>query len=367
MAMAARHMSRMWRLRALQTPCAMSSSAVSPLGARPGLQLARHGLGARSFAAVPAALVKELRDRTGASMGKCRQALSEEEGDLEKAVEWLRKKGIKSMEKRAADTAAEALLALHVAADASGGAVVELRAETDFVTRGETFQRMALCLAHTAARAPASTDLQEVEVGESAMRPENLKPGTTVAAALLETGSIVGERFVLGQVSSLPAPEGCIVGGYVHPKDTSSLPNTGRMAALVAVRPVGGQGAPEERLREVAGRLARHIVAAQPRYASIQSVPANVLAKEREAIRAAHLEQLSGRKAGTIDEKTMNKVLDGKTQRFYSEAVLLCQEFIGPLAEGVTKPPPVAEWLESQARDLGLEKLIIENFHLASL
>merc|ERR1740130_1262608 len=105
--------------------------------------------GARGFAAVPASLVKELRERTGASMGKCRQALAEEDGNIEASVDWLRKRGMRSMEKRTNETE-ECLLAI-CTNGTSSGAVVELRAETDFVTQNVLFQQLAISVACTAA------------------------------------------------------------------------------------------------------------------------------------------------------------------------------------------------------------------------
>lgn len=355
------------RRQRLLASSSTSGSARCPF-VRPLLHAHRH------FASVPAALVKELRGQTGASMGKCRDALSEEGGDLEKAVEWLRKRGMRSMEKRAANSA-EALLAIHVAENASSGAIVELRAETDFVTRGEAFQKLGIYLAETAANLPgggAVEDLLQLKIKETSGRPQHLTAGTTVETALLESGSRVGERLVLGQVWSLRAPPHSLLAGYVHPKDATGLPNTGRMAALIGIQALPLQvSCDAERLHAVAMQLARHIVAAQPQFISIQSVPADVVQREKEVLRAAHLEQLGPRKAGTADEKTLSKVIQGKMQKFYGEQVLLCQEFIGPPLESsggkAAKPPPVSEWLEVQARTLGVEKIVVEDFCLASL
>jgi len=326
----------------------------------------------RGFASVPASLVKELRDRTGASMGKCREALSEEAGDVEKAVEWLRKRGVRSMERRAAE-AGEALLCLSVGPAA--GALVELRAETDFVTRGELFQQIGLCLASTALQHRAGTDeLLEVSLEDGAGHLKQVSAGAKVGAALLELGSVLGERLVLGQAQHLEAPPSGVVAGYVHPKQADGLPGTGRMAALVALRPLPAESCDLERLHTSAAQLARHVVAAQPRYVSVAGIPAADLSKEREALRAAHLEQLGPKKAATLDEQVLARVLDGKTQKFYQETVLLCQELVAPqtpaaagLGRAEAKPLPVAEWLEAEAKAMGLEKVLVEDFRLASL
>jgi len=303
-------------------------------------------------------------------MGKCREALGEEGGDLEKSVEWLRRRGVKSMEKRATD-AAEALLGLSVAADGSAGGLVEVRCETDFVTRSDLFQAFCLSLAHVVEKRPvpaqgdAAEGLLDVPLGASS---GNLAADTLVKTALLERGSVLGEKLVLGQAFRLAAPDGGgIVAGYVHPKFADGQANTGRMGSLVAIRPLGGT-ADAEGLRAVAALLARHIVAAQPRYVSIASVPVEVLQKERETMQAAHLEQLGSLKAGKVDDKVLAKVLDGKTQKWYSESVLLCQELIAAQsAADDAKPLPVAEWLDAQAKVLGVEKIAIEDFRFAAL
>lgn len=374
-------MRRLWQLRALvaevaptlhgrqRCRSAWSTSGRQPLGGSDRFRTLA------STSAVPVQLVKELRDRTGASMGKCREALGEEGGDVEKAVDWLRRRGIRSMEKRTAE-AAEALFALHVAGDGSAGAIVELRAETDFVTRGELFQQLCVCLAQTAVGCMSSggaSALAEAELADTPSRPKQVRPGTPVAAALLELGSVVGERFVLGEVLCLPAPAGGVVAGYVHPKQADGVANTGRMGALVAIQPLPPTAPCDaERLRSVAAQLARHVAAAQPRFVSIPSIPAEVLHRERETFRAAYVEQLAPRKAGIIEEGLMSKVVDGKTQKFYSETVLLCQELVAPQAvgtgaKGEEKPLPVAEWLEAEARDMSLEKIAVDSFRFASL
>ncbi|CAE8600713.1 unnamed protein product, partial [Polarella glacialis] len=173
-------------------------------------------------------------------------------------------------------------------------------------------------------------------------------------------------------VLCLAAPTGGVVAGYVHPKQADGLPGTGRMAATVALRPAPAAGCDLVRLRVIAAHLARHTVAAQPRFLTVGSIPAETLRKEREIFRAAHLEQVGPKKTGIVDEKVMDKILDGKTQKFYQETVLACQELVAPQvasADGKTeqKPLPVAEWLQAEAKALGLEQIILEDFRLAVL
>ncbi|CAJ1341010.1 unnamed protein product [Effrenium voratum] len=145
----------------------------------------------------------------------CREALKEEEGDLEKAVDWLKKRGVRSMEKRATESA-EALLGLGL--QQNGGAIVELRAETDFVTRSDVYQQPASRIA------------------------AQLRAGTALSEALLELGSVLGEKLVLSHVHFLAPPPDGVVAGYVHPKFAVSMPGTGRMAGLVSLLAPGYPG-----------------------------------------------------------------------------------------------------------------------------
>lgn len=306
-------------------------------------------------------------------MGKCREALKEEGGDLEKAVHWLRMRGVKSMERRTADSA-EALLGL--AMTKSAGAIVEMRAETDFVTRSDVFQKFCLCIAHTAAKAAESprTEAPASEASEALLqlrleadedsRPRQLREGALISEALLEMGSVLGEKLLVAEAKLLQMPPGGVIAGYVHPKQTDGLPGTGRLASLVALRP-SPPGCDLVRLQLLATQLARHVVAAQPKFLSIASIPAEIIRKEREAFKASHLEQLGPRKSGTVDDKVMEKVLDGKTQKFYQDSVLMCQELVVQSSE--EKSLPVAEWLEVEAKALGLEKIVLEDFRLSAL
>mmetsp|Transcript_7369 Transcript_7369/g.15915 ORF Transcript_7369/g.15915 Transcript_7369/m.15915 type:complete len:357 (+) Transcript_7369:68-1138(+) len=319
----------------------------------------------RGFCAVSAARVKELRDRTGASMGKCREALKES-GDLDEAVEWLKKRGVRSMEKRAAESM-EALLSLGLD---KNGVIVELRAETDFVTRNQLFQQTLRHLAKMLVAEPETAGAGveaalAMRVADGPERPSQLREGAPLSEALLELGSVLGEKLVLANVHFLKAPAEGVVAGYVHPKFADSLVGTGRMAGLVSV---SGGRCGSHALHRIASRLARHVVAAQPRFLHVGSVPAETLRKEREVFKAAYLEQLGPRKAGLADEQVIQKVLDGKTSKFYQESVLACQELVAPQTGEKEKALPVSEWLEAEARSLSLAgALHVEDFKLAVL
>jgi len=322
---------------------------------------------------VPAAVVKELRTRTGASMGKCRDALKEEGGDIEKAVEWLRRRGVRSMEKRAGMETGESLLAISLAPAA--GAIVELRAETDFVTRNAVFQEFCVLLAQTAARAGATdcASLHGAQLegghGQSSL-VATVSSGSNVSTALGEVGSVLGERLELGGVHCLAAPPDGVIAGYAHPKYAdAATPGTGRMAAFVTMRAVPPGKCDLDHLRGIAAKLARHAVAAQPQFVSVAHIPADVIEKERETHRAAHIHQMSSKQAGRpVDEKVMEKVLNGKMQKFYQDNVFLRQELVAPMAaadgQAEAKPVAVEKWLQAEAKSMELEQITIEDFRV---
>lgn len=326
-------------------------------------------------ASVPAALVKELRTRTGASMGKCRQALAEEDGNLENAVDWLRKRGIRSMERRTNESA-ESLLA--ICTHGAAGAIVELRAETDFVTKSDLFQKLAVCVAQTAAGKAASSESSfsgevplEATAGEVR---DKLSAGVSVESALLELGSVLGERLVLGQSEQLGKTLSAesIVAGYAHPKHAGALLGTGRMAALVSLNASPSPGDEQKvGIASMASQLARHVVASRPQFVSVESVPADVLEKERNTMKEAYLKELDEKRKKNLDDAVLTKVLDGKTKKFFQDSVLLRQELTVPNAGGLgdkeAKPVSVEKWLKTEAKSMGLASIDVDDFRLVCL
>jgi len=320
--------------------------------------------------AVPISLVKELRERTGASLGKCREAVAEGGADIEKAVEWLRKRGIRSMEKRTTE-AVEALLAL--TCDESGGAIVELRAETDFVTRSTLFQALAGQLATTVALNGKPDPLGVCDVQHvlevpfhKAAEISQLSSGSAVQTALLELGSVLGEKLVLGQALYLHRSEAGAVAGYVHPKFSDGAAGVGKAAALVCVEADPPQAA--EKLEPIAVQLAKHCVAMRPRFVQRSSIPEGILRAEKDVARESHLAGLDPAKRAKVeaDDAILSKVVEGKLKKFYQEGVLLEQDMLLP-GTGDSKPPSVADWLVTQAKGLGATSVAVKDFRLVCL
>ncbi len=202
------------------------------------------------MAEITAALVKELREKTGAGMMDCKRALSETAGDLEGAVDWLRKKGLAAAAKKAGRIAAEGLIG--VAVKGKVGAVVEVNAETDFVARNETFQKFVRAVAELAL------GHKNIERLIAASYPGT---GRSVAEELAHLIATIGENVSVRRMARLEVAHGA-VGSYVH---NAAGPDLGKIGVLVALESTGDA----ERLAGVGRQLAMHVAAAKPSYLDI--------------------------------------------------------------------------------------------------
>jgi elongation factor Ts len=255
------------------------------------------------MAEVTAALVKELRDKTGAGMMDCKRALGDTGGDIEAAVDWLRTKGLATAAKKAGRVAADGLIG--VATRGAAGAVVEVNSETDFVGRNELFQAFVRAVA-----ALAVGESGDVEALKRAAYPGT---GRTVEGELTELVARIGENLVLRRSRRLAVEHG-VVASYVH---NSVAPGLGKIGVLVALE----SAAAEADLAALGRQLAMHIAAAQPQYLDVASVPAAALERERAVLR----EQASG--AGK-NEAIVERMVEGRLRKFYEETVLLEQVFV---------------------------------------
>ena len=255
------------------------------------------------MAEVTAALVKELRDKTGAGMMECKRALGESAGDLETAVDWLRKKGLAAAAKKAGRVAAEGLVG--VATRGLAGAVVEVNSETDFVARNELFQAFVRTVAGLAV-----ADDSDVEALRQAPYPGS---GRTVAEELTELVGRIGENLVLRRAARLAVGQG-VVASYVH---NSLAPGLGKIGVLVALE----SQAPSDALAALGRQLAMHVAAATPLYLDVASVSAGALDRERAILR----EQAAG---SGKSEAIVERMVEGRLRKFYEETVLLEQIFV---------------------------------------
>jgi elongation factor Ts len=277
------------------------------------------------MAEITAALVKELRDKTGAGMMDCKRALAENNGELEPSVDWLRTKGLAAAAKKAGRVAAEGLIGLATATRA--GAVVEVNSETDFVARNELFQNLVRQVAQLAVAAD-----RDVETLKDASFAGN---GKTVAGELTDLIGRIGENMVLRRVTRLSVAQG-YVGSYVH---NAISPGLGKIGALVALE----SPASEEALAPLGRQLAMHIAFANPSYLNSSLVPAAEIERERAVHRQQALE-------GGKSEDVANRMVEGRLRKFYEDSVLLDQVFVSPDADGKSR---VGQVVESAAKSAG--------------
>ena len=255
------------------------------------------------MAEITAALVKELREKTGAGMMDCKRALSESAGHLENAVDWLRKKGLSAAAKKAGRVAAEGLVG--TAVKGTAGAVVEVNAETDFVARNENFQGFVRSVAE---RVLETGD--ELEALKAAPFPNT---GRSVADELLHMIATIGENMALRRARRLEVSQGVVV-AYVHNAHTAGL---GKIGVLVA-----RETAPTaDQLTTLGRQIAMHVAAANPQYLDISAVDPAALARERDVLK----EQARG--SGKA-EAIIDKMVEGRLRKYYEEVVLLEQVFV---------------------------------------
>lgn len=274
------------------------------------------------MAEITAALVKELREKTGVGMMDCKKALTENDGDLETAVDWLRKEGLAAAAKKAGRVAAEGLIGL--ASDDAHGAVVEINAETDFVARNETFQDFVTTVAEIALEGAANID--EISL-------KNYPGGAeTVAEHTTNLVATIGENIAFRRCAKVDVKEG-LVASYMHNPLT---PNLGRIGVLVGLE----SSADKEKLSKFGKQLAMHIAATNPLALNRESVDPELLERERNVL----LEQ--ARSSGRPEE-IINKMVDGRLRKFYEENCLLEQTFV------IDNETKVSQAIENLAKDAG--------------
>jgi elongation factor Ts len=255
------------------------------------------------MAAITAALVKDLRDKTGAGMMDCKKALTETDGDIEPAIDWLRKKGLAAAAKKSGRVAAEGLVG--VASATNKAAIVEVNAETDFVARNETFQEFVAKVAEIVLE--IGDDLDAVN---AAQFPDT---GRTVAEELTHLVATIGENMTIRRAKVLSVSQG-VVASYMH---KALRPGLGQIGVLAAV-----EGPGELATLETLGRqVGMHVAAARPEALDIDAVDPAALDRERAVL--SEQARASGKPEAIIE-----KMVDGRIRKYYEEVVLLEQVWV---------------------------------------
>ena len=280
------------------------------------------------MAEITASLVKDLRQKTGAGMMVCKKALTEVGGDIEEAVDWLRKQGLATAAKKAGRVAAEGLVAVCVSG--AKGAVIEVNAETDFVARNDDFQALARNIAEVALSTGGDAD---------AVNAADYPDGGTVSSTVTELIATIGENMALRRTASIEVGAG-IVASYIH---GAINPGLGRIGVLVGLQSEGDQA----KLAALGHQVAMHVAAANPQWVSTDLVDASELDRERDVL--AEQARASGK-----PEEIVQKMVEGRLRKYYEEVVLLEQVFV---VDGETK---IAKVLENAAKEIGAPVAVTE-------
>jgi elongation factor Ts len=269
------------------------------------------------MATITAALVKDLREKTGAGMMDCKNALGATAGDIESAIDWLRKKGLAKAAKKSGRVAAEGLVG--VAVEANFGVVVEVNSETDFVARNDDFQALARGVLAVALDKGAGVDAEAVKAA-------HYPGGGTVAEAIANAIATIGENITLRRAQGLHVASGAI-GHYVHGQIADGL---GRIGVLVALESSGARDA----LAAFGRRVAMHVAAASPLALDPQGIDPAIIARERSVLVD---------KNASKPPQVLEKIVESGLKTYYKDVCLLDQPFVHDPAKSVLQAVKEAE------------------------
>jgi elongation factor Ts len=269
-----------------------------------------------TMATISAAMVKELRESTGAGMMDCKQALAENNGEMQAAVDWLRKKGLSKAAKKAGRVAAEGLISALTAT--TRGVVVEVNSETDFVARNEQFQGLVKMVAQVALQVGA--DIEKIKAAKVG--------AVTVETAIGDAIATIGENMTLRRAASLEVGKG-VVSSYVHNVVTEGA---GRMGVIVALESTGKT----DELAGLGKQLAMHVAAANPQALDAAGLDPTVVKREKDVLADKYRQQ--GK-----PENVIEKIVESGLKTFYKEVCLLEQAFIHDSGKSVAQAVKEAE------------------------
>ncbi len=276
--------------------------------------------------AITAAMVKELRELTGAGMMDCKKALGETDGNMDEAVEYLRKNGQAKAEKKASRIAAEGLCTV-VLKDDQTAAVVEVNSETDFVAKNETFQQFVKAVANQAVNSDAADmdAFMEEKWNEDASK--------TVKDALVEKVAVIGENLKIRRFEKVVAANGCVV-SYIH--------GGGRIGVIVEAE----TAVVNDTVKEALTNLAMQVAALNPKYVSRDEISADYIAHEKEILLA---QIMNDPKESQKPEKVINGMIDGRVNKELKEICLVDQVYV----KAEDGKQTVAKYLEEVSKEVG--------------
>lgn len=268
------------------------------------------------MAEITAQMVKELREQTGAGMMDCKAALTENKGDMQAAVDWLRKKGLSKAAKKAGRVAAEGLIGIALAG--TKGVVVEVNSETDFVARNDLFQGLVKMIAQVAL--DAGTNVEKIKAAKAG--------SVTVAEAISDTIGKIGENMTLRRAASLSVGKGAVA-SYVHNSVTDGL---GKIGVLVALESAGKA----DELATLGRMIAMHVAAANPQAVDSTGLDPSLVAREKDVL--ADKAKASGKPANVIE-----KIVESGLKTYYKEVCLVDQAYIHDPSKSVAQALKEAE------------------------
>ena len=291
---------------------------------------------------ISASLVKELRDKTGAGMMDCKNALNENNGDIESSIDWLRTKGLAKAAKKSGRVASEGLIA--ISSSDIFSAIVEVNSETDFVARNDTFQAVANTISSLGLLSSNIDDLKKQNISEKNINVENY---------ITEMISSIGENINLRRMTRFESSNSH-VSTYIHGQVNEGL---GKIGVMVNFKSDSEKGS----LDELGKKIAMHIAATNPLSVSIDGIPPETLERERNIL----IEE--ARESGKPEE-IIEKMIDGRLKKFYQESVLLEQTYVidgeskvSTVLESLSSPVEIIEFVRYELGE-GIEKASDEDF-----
>jgi elongation factor Ts len=303
------------------------------------------------MATITAEMVRRLRDETDAPMMKCKQALVEAEGDLDKARDIIRIQTGKAAQKRAGRDAGEGVVDAYVSQSGSVGVLIELNCETDFVARNEDFKNLAHVLARQVGDAPAADTYTSVDSLLNGIATGEGVEGKKIADIVIDAIGRIGEKIEIGRFVRLDAGENGVIGTYIHRTDSK----TGTIVSVVSDKPIDSY----EPLTIVAKEIAMHVAATKPVYLSKSEVPVEHIEHEREIARG---KQANDPSFASKPEAAKKAMIEGQVRKFLEEKVLLEQGFVRD-PSGKQKISALLDAAAKQA-NAGLKVTAFSRFHV---